>query len=110
MPVPLILTEKAQEDLDDAFQWYEDQEPGLGKEFIQCVDAKITDLNHHPLHHSVFKNDRIRRALINRFPFSIYFVNEEEALSSGHREYRTGNLTSGSTVIGQNSCYQIEPF
>ena len=81
MPVTLILTEKAQEDLDDAFQWYEDQEPGLGKEFIRCIDAKIAELNRHPLHHQVVQSDRIRRALINRFPFSIYFVNEEELIT-----------------------------
>ena len=81
MPVPLILTQKAQEDLDDAFQWYEDQESGLGKEFIRCIDAKIAELNRHPLHHQVVKSDRVRRALINRFPFSIYFVNEEELIT-----------------------------
>jgi toxin ParE1/3/4 len=81
VPVPLILTEKAQDDLDDAFQWYEDQEPGLGKEFIRCIDAKISELNRHPHHHQVVQNDRVRRALINRFPFSIYFVNEEELVT-----------------------------
>jgi len=81
VPVPLILTEKAQEDLDDAFQWYEDQKPGLGKEFIRCIDAKIAKLNRHPLHHQVVQSDRVRRALINRFPLSIYFVNEEELIT-----------------------------
>jgi plasmid stabilization system protein ParE len=74
VPVSLILTEKAQEDLDNAFQCYEDQEPGLGKEFIRCKDAKIAELNRHPLRHQVVQSDRVRRALINRFPFSIYFV------------------------------------
>ena len=81
MPVPIFLTEKAQEDLDDAFLWYEDQEPGLGKEFIRCIDAKIAELNRHPLHHQVVLSDRVRRALINRFPFSIYFVNEKELVT-----------------------------
>jgi len=76
VPVSLILTQKAQEDLDDAFQWYEEQEPGLGKEFIRCVDAKIADLNLHPFHHSVVQSDQVRRVLVNRFPFSVYFVNE----------------------------------
>ncbi|MEX0771998.1 MAG: type II toxin-antitoxin system RelE/ParE family toxin [Balneolales bacterium] len=69
MPVSLILTEKAQKDQDDAYHWYEEQEPGLGKEFIRCVDAKIANLNRHPLHHTVVQNDPVRRALVNRFPF-----------------------------------------
>ena len=81
MPKPLILTKKAQEDLDDAFKWYEDQESGLGKEFIRCIDARIAELNRHPLHHQVVQSDRVRRALINRFPFSIYFENEEELIT-----------------------------
>jgi len=81
VPVSLILTEKAQEDLDNAFQWYEEQDLGLGKEFIRCVDAKIANLNRHPLHHPVVQNDRVHRTLVNRFPFSIYFVNEEELIT-----------------------------
>jgi plasmid stabilization system protein ParE len=81
VPKPLILTKKAQEDLDDAFKWYEDQEPGLGKEFFRCIDARIAELNRHPLYYQVVQSDRVRRALINRFPFSIYFENEEELIT-----------------------------
>lgn len=80
MPISLILTEKAQEDLDDAYQWYEDQESGLGKEFIRCIDAKIAKIKHNPFYHQVLQSDRLRRALTNRFPFSIYFVDEEEII------------------------------
>lgn len=81
MPISLILTEKAQEDLDDAYQWYEEQEPGLGKEFIRCIDVKIAEIKRYPLHHQVVQNEQVRRALTNRFPFSIYFVNEEALIT-----------------------------
>lgn len=77
MPVSLILTEKAEEDLDDAYHWYEEQEPGLGKEVIRCIDAKIANINRHPLHHLVVQSENVRRALVSRFPFSIYFEIEE---------------------------------
>ena len=80
MSVSLILTESAQKDLDDAFQWYEEQDPGLGKEFIRCVDAKIANLSRNPLYYQIVKNERVRRALVSRFPFSIYFVSEEEVI------------------------------
>jgi len=79
--VSLILTASAQKDLDDAFQWYEEQDPGLGKEFIRCVDAKIANLNRNPLYYQIVKNERVRRALVSRFPFSIYFVSEEEVIT-----------------------------
>jgi plasmid stabilization system protein ParE len=81
VPVSLIFTEKAEEDLDDAYHWYEEQEPGLGKEVIRCIDAKIANINRHPLHHPVVQNENIRRALVNRFPFSIYFEIEEELIT-----------------------------
>ena len=89
MSVSLIFTEKAEEDLDNAYQWYEEQEPGLGKEFFRCIDTKIANLNRHPLHHPVVQNEKVRRSLVNRFPFSIYFINEEVP-SSGNREYSPG--------------------
>lgn len=81
MPISLILTEKAQEDLDVAYQWYEEQEPGLGKEFIRCIDAIIAQIKRNPLHHQVVQSEHVRRALTNRFPFSIYFVNEEALIT-----------------------------
>lgn len=77
VPKTLILTEKAQEDLEDAYQWYEEQEPGLGKDFIKSVDIKIAEIKSNPFHHQTVQNDNIRRTLTNKFPFSIYFENEE---------------------------------
>lgn len=81
MTVSLILTEKAEDELDDAYHWYEEQEPGLGKEFVRCIDAKIASINRHPLHHPIVQNDNVRRAIVNRFPFSIYFEIEEELIT-----------------------------
>lgn len=80
MPKTLILTEDAQQDLDEAFHWYQGQSPGLGQEFIRCVDAKLSEISRKPLHHQVVYKERVHRALTNRFPFSIYFVNEEEMI------------------------------
>lgn len=36
MPKTLILTEDAQQDLDNAYQWYQ--------ELIRCVDAKLSEI------------------------------------------------------------------
>lgn len=81
MSKTLILTPQAEKDLDDACQWYEDQNQGLGKEFIRCVDAKIASVLRNPLHYQiVFKND-VRRALVARFPFSIYFMDETDSIT-----------------------------
>ena len=81
MPASIILTEEAEKDLDDAYQWYEEQETGLGKEFIRCIDTKIAEIKRFPLHHQVVQSEQVRRALIKRFPFSIYFVKEKALIT-----------------------------
>lgn len=81
MPKTLILTEDAQQDLDDAYDWYQEQDHGLGEEFFRCVDAKLSEISRSPLQHQIVYNDRVHRALTNRFPFSIYFINEEEIIT-----------------------------
>ena len=35
----LITLPQAEQDIADAYDWYEDQELGLGDEFLRCVDA-----------------------------------------------------------------------
>ena len=80
MPKTLILTEGAQQDLDGAYQWYQEQNHGLGQEFFRCVDAKLSEISRNPLHFQIVFKDKVHRALTNRFPFSIYFINEEETV------------------------------
>jgi len=81
VPKTLILTPQAEKDLDDAFDWYERQDPGLGKEFARCVDVKITSVLRAPQQNQVVYKNTIRRALVNRFPFSIYFVEQKDVIS-----------------------------
>ena len=81
MAQTLILTKRTQEDLDDAYQWYQDLNQGLGQESIRCVDAKLSEISRNPLHYQIVFNKRVHRALTNRFPFSIYYVNEEDIIT-----------------------------
>jgi hypothetical protein len=37
----LIILAEAEQDTAQAYAWYEEQEPGLGEEFLRCVDACI---------------------------------------------------------------------
>lgn len=81
MPKSLILTPQAEKDFVEAHDWCESQNPGLGKEFARCVDAKITSVLIAPYQHQVIYKDIVRRALVNRFPFSIYFVDQKDTIS-----------------------------
>ena len=40
----LLYTDRAKEDLDMAFEWYEKQRRGLGFEFLDCVELSIKDI------------------------------------------------------------------
>jgi hypothetical protein len=37
----LIILPEAEQDVAETYIWYENQEPGLGEEFLRCVDACI---------------------------------------------------------------------
>ena len=67
-----ILAPEAKADVEQAYAWYEEQSPGLGKEFLRCVEAALLGIQRNPLvHHMV--HDRYRRALVRRFPFAIFY-------------------------------------
>lgn len=44
----LCYTDRAKDDLEIAFDWYEDQRYGLGLEFLDCVEAGIETILQMP--------------------------------------------------------------
>lgn len=80
MPLSLSITSKAQQDVLNAYHWYEDKVTGLGLEFIQSVDARIKHLVSDPQHFQLVYGNSVRRALVSRFPYAIYFVQQDTSL------------------------------
>jgi plasmid stabilization system protein ParE len=76
-----IITPHAQLDFDGTYWWYENQYKGLGKEFARCVDAKITEIQRFPEQFQIIYKNKVRRALVSRFPYSIFFVIKPEVIS-----------------------------
>ena len=37
----VIYTPEAEQDVADAYNWYEAREPGLGEDFLRCVEACV---------------------------------------------------------------------
>jgi plasmid stabilization system protein ParE len=73
MDYELIIRPEARADLLDAFHWYQEQREGLGFDFKLCVDDALSSIERHPLTNKVVFED-IRRAIIKRFPFGIFYV------------------------------------
>ncbi len=75
----LRYTYRALLDLEIAFDWYDTQFPGLGLEFLDCIEEKIQRIltlpEAYPVHHENF-----RRALVRRFPFSIFYTIEDQSI------------------------------
>ena len=71
MAAELITTPEAGEDIAEAYAWYESRRPGLGEEFLGCVDACIEAIRRAPRMNPVREN--YRRGLVRRFPYAVFY-------------------------------------
>ena len=44
----LIVRPEAEAEMTEAYNWYEDRVPGLGSEFLLCVDAVFSAIHREP--------------------------------------------------------------
>ncbi|MFY9270376.1 MAG: type II toxin-antitoxin system RelE/ParE family toxin [Candidatus Manganitrophaceae bacterium] len=77
MSLPIIFRAEALGDLAEAFQWHEEQRPGLGAEFMTAIEAKLEQVQAGPKQFSRVRGF-IRRAIVHRFPYGIFFVEHSE--------------------------------
>ena len=59
---------------------YEEQKPGLGREFLDAVDATLEKAESNSLRYSRVYKD-VRRASAGKFPFGIFCIDENELIS-----------------------------
>ena len=77
MTISLVIRLEAEQDLNEAYRWYERQFDGLGREFVICIDAALSVLQRTPkISPKIYKD--IRRALIRRFPYGIFYILERD--------------------------------
>jgi plasmid stabilization system protein ParE len=60
-------------DLLDAYNWYEDQQPGLGLEFARDFLSHYRHLARGPELYAV-RFDSVRRLNLDPFPYGIFYV------------------------------------
>ena len=75
----LRYTDRAKDDIELAFAWYEIQRRGLGFEFLDCVELAVKSILENPemyrIHYSIFKG-----CVIRRFPFSVFYTVEDSEI------------------------------
>ena len=76
----LLIRPEAEEDLRQSFRWYEAQRSGLGKDFLMCVEAGLDAVRENPFQFPVLYKE-VRRGLVRRFPFAVFYVVQERTVS-----------------------------
>ena len=80
MAADLILAPEAEQDIQEAYGWYEGRRVGLGEEFLACIDACIAAICRTPEMHGKIFGD-YRRGVVRRFPYAVFY------------EYAAGTVT-----------------
>lgn len=105
----LIVRSAAEADIADAALWYEGRARGLGADFLRAVDVGLAEIERMPERFPTVHR-QCRRALLQRFPFALYYVAESGAVSvvacmHAHRdpqawERRVSEGTAAPTTAG----------
>nr|VFK15726.1 MAG: Plasmid stabilization system protein ParE [Candidatus Kentron sp. LPFa]VFK31718.1 MAG: Plasmid stabilization system protein ParE [Candidatus Kentron sp. LPFa] len=72
-------TDRAENDVEMAFEWYEMQRRGLGFEFLDCVEMALSNIVDFPEMYRIAYS-HFRGCVIRRFPFSIFYSIEGEEI------------------------------
>jgi plasmid stabilization system protein ParE len=75
----LTILPQAELDVWDAAAWFEGRRTGLGDEFLDELDAILRRVIASPFQFPKIK-DNMRRGLLRRFPYPVYFGVTKEAV------------------------------
>jgi toxin ParE1/3/4 len=75
---PVIIHSGAIAELDSAISHYENQKIGLGLDFLAEVEQAIGKIQQNPNLGAAYKVTELRRYVIQRFPFLIFYTEFEE--------------------------------
>ena len=71
----LIVQPRAQLDIDDTLTWYHPRNAALVPRFLAELDSIFDRISQNPAQFPV-EVDPIQRALLHKFPFSVFFIVE----------------------------------
>jgi plasmid stabilization system protein ParE len=75
----LTLLPRAEVDLFDAAIWYETEREGLGRALEADFNLLALRIQSGPLQFPEIEPN-VRRAMLNRFPYGVYFIVEDETV------------------------------
>jgi plasmid stabilization system protein ParE len=75
----LFIRKEAEADIAEAYQYYENCREGLGADFMLCIDESLSRIQRNPKQFR-FVLDRIKRALVKKFLYGIYYTLSENEI------------------------------
>lgn len=75
----VIVRREAQLEVQEAFDYYEEKNKGLGFEFMRSLDAALQSVKRNPFaYQKIYKESR--RVLLRKFPYALFYVVEENRI------------------------------
>ena len=90
MTLPVIFHELAENELNDAAEYYAQARPGLGEAFLAEVQGAVDALAAAPLAGQTVDAD-VRWWLVRRFPYTVFYrvrADHIRVLAIGHQKRR----------------------
>ena len=79
MSFSVVFRRIAKREFDDVISWYQDRREGLGREFSVAIEQQLGRIALSPNQFACVRGD-VRRAVLQRFPYSIYFIVEDDRI------------------------------
>ena len=77
----LIVSVEAEQELAQAFEWYEQRRPGLGVEFVDAIELALDAIEERPEAWPIWQRGYpYRKYVLRRFPFVIFFTAETASI------------------------------
>lgn len=80
MAYQVTVSERATREIGEAFEWYQEQQPGLGVEFLEALDVQFQSISRSPQLYAQTQRG-VRRALLSRFPYAVFYAEKGEIIS-----------------------------
>jgi plasmid stabilization system protein ParE len=75
----LVFLPEAEEDIDEAAEWYRQRNPHVAPEFTRKVRAALSRITRNPFRFPILEAE-VRHLVLNQFPYSIIYLIDGDAV------------------------------
>jgi plasmid stabilization system protein ParE len=76
----LTVSNRAVREIGEAYEWYEEQVPDLGHEFLAALEDQFERIARSPQLYAETQRG-VRRALLSRFPYGVFYASKGDIVS-----------------------------